>query len=159
MKRTCRGCGGGPSGAGDISGPNRCPRRYRAGKMARVRPCVTSAVRTTVRNCTRDEVGQGDPLVRPRLPRRCQGPWPGGLHDPHPCLREPGCQDGGLRQAIGRQPFRERVRFEERAIDFLRPGCQNAVQTNGVGMAVPPYVEITEWTLPPINRPVSVEPA
>jgi hypothetical protein len=24
-------------------------------------------------------------------------------------------------------------------------------------MAVPPYVEITEWTLPPINRPVSAE--
>jgi len=26
-------------------------------------------------------------------------------------------------------------------------------------MVVPPYVEITEWTLPPINRPVSAEPA
>jgi hypothetical protein len=27
------------------------------------------------------------------------------------------------------------------------------------GMAVPPFVEITEWTLPPINRPVWAEPA
>src|SRR6476646_6548541 len=43
----------------------------------------------------------------------------------------------GTGKAIGRQPFRERVPFEERAIDFLRPSCQNAVQTNGVGHGRP----------------------
>jgi cytochrome c-type biogenesis protein CcmH/NrfG len=36
-------------------------------------------------------------------------------------------------KAVGRKPFRERVRLEERAIDFLWAGCQNAVQAYGVG--------------------------
>src|SRR5262245_49487174 len=36
-------------------------------------------------------------------------------------------------KAVGRKPFRERVRFEERAIDFLRAGRQDAVQVYGVG--------------------------
>src|SRR5882672_1786192 len=38
-------------------------------------------------------------------------------------------------KAVGWQPFRERVRLEERAIDFLWTGCQNAVQAHGVGHA------------------------
>src|SRR5215470_3931519 len=36
-------------------------------------------------------------------------------------------------KAVGRKPFRKRVRFEERAIDFLWAGCQNAVQAYGIG--------------------------
>jgi hypothetical protein len=39
----------------------------------------------------------------------------------------------GAGKAVRREPFRERVRLEERAIDFLWPGCQNAVQAHGVG--------------------------
>src|SRR5262245_54640835 len=38
-------------------------------------------------------------------------------------------------KAVGRKPFRERVRFEERAIDFLRAGRQNTVQADGIGHA------------------------
>src|SRR5262249_10349645 len=36
-------------------------------------------------------------------------------------------------KTVGWEPFRQRVCLEERAIDFLRPGCQNTVQANGVG--------------------------
>src|SRR5262249_61082796 len=36
-------------------------------------------------------------------------------------------------KTVGWEPFRQRVCFEERAIDFLRPGCQNTVQANSVG--------------------------
>ena len=35
-------------------------------------------------------------------------------------------------KAVGRQPLGERVRFQKRAIDFFRLGCQNAMQFNGV---------------------------
>src|ERR1700733_5539271 len=38
-------------------------------------------------------------------------------------------------KAVGRKPFRERVCLEERAIDLLWAGRQNAVQTYGVGHA------------------------
>src|SRR5262245_26180629 len=38
-------------------------------------------------------------------------------------------------KAVGRQPFRQRVRFEERAIDFFRAGCQNPVQAYRIGHA------------------------
>src|SRR5262249_30630258 len=38
----------------------------------------------------------------------------------------------GAYKAVGRQPFRERVGFEEGAIDFLRARRQNAVQAYGV---------------------------
>src|SRR6201997_4291795 len=37
------------------------------------------------------------------------------------------------RVAARRQPLRQCVWLEERAIDFIRPGGQNAVQTNSVG--------------------------
>ncbi|VTZ65136.1 conserved hypothetical protein [Sinorhizobium medicae] len=39
----------------------------------------------------------------------------------------------GAGKAIRRKPFRERVGFEERAIEFLRAGGQNAVQSYSVG--------------------------
>src|SRR4051812_19691539 len=35
-------------------------------------------------------------------------------------------------KAVGRQPFRERVRLDKRAIYLLRSGCQDPMQTNGV---------------------------
>src|SRR5690349_12280613 len=37
----------------------------------------------------------------------------------------------GARKAIGRQPLRQRIRLEERAIDFLGLGCEHAVQADG----------------------------
>ena len=39
----------------------------------------------------------------------------------------------GAGKAVGRQPFRERIRFEERAIDFLGLGGEDAVQADGAG--------------------------
>ena len=39
----------------------------------------------------------------------------------------------GAGKAVGRESFGERVRLEERAINFLWPGRQNAVQAHGVG--------------------------
>src|SRR5512146_93374 len=39
----------------------------------------------------------------------------------------------GAGKAIGRKPFRECVRLEKRAIDLLRPGCEDAMQAHGVG--------------------------
>src|SRR6185437_7213923 len=38
----------------------------------------------------------------------------------------------GACEPIGRQPFCDGVRLEERAIDLLWIGCQNAVQTNNI---------------------------
>src|SRR6185437_9571042 len=52
----------------------------------------------------------------------------------------------GAGKAVGRKPFRERVRLEERAIDFLWAGCQNAVQAYGVGHARSPH-ELTKRML------------
>jgi hypothetical protein len=37
------------------------------------------------------------------------------------------------RKAIGREPFRQRIRFDECAIDLLWPGCQHTMQTNSIG--------------------------
>jgi hypothetical protein len=62
-------------------------------------------------------------------------------------------------KTVGREPFREGIRLEERAIDFLRPGRQDAVQANGAGHGGFPFGEATERTLPSINRPVSAESA
>src|SRR5262249_13404922 len=62
-------------------------------------------------------------------------------------------------KAVGRQPFRECVRLEERAIDLLGPGREDAVQANGVGHDV---FLVLNWLkrAPPVNRrPGSAEPA
>jgi hypothetical protein len=39
----------------------------------------------------------------------------------------------GSSEAIRRQPFRERIGFEERAIDFLGTRGQDAMQADGAG--------------------------
>jgi len=39
----------------------------------------------------------------------------------------------GGREAIGRQPLRHRIGFEEGAIDFVRGGGEHPVQTDGTG--------------------------
>src|SRR5262249_8387053 len=41
-------------------------------------------------------------------------------------------------EAVGRKPFRERVRLDERAIDFLGAGRQDPVQAYGSGHVDPP---------------------
>ncbi|MFZ2141112.1 MAG: hypothetical protein WAV78_30030 [Xanthobacteraceae bacterium] len=94
----------------------------------------------------------------------CALAYPGAAKDPGQeayLTRILACESPDAKMEVYGKPLggRHFASASASRIDFLRPGCQNAVQTNGVGMAVPPYVEITEWTLPPINRPVSVEPA
>src|SRR5262249_27875142 len=49
----------------------------------------------------------------------------------------------GTGVAVGREPFRERIRLEKRAIDFLRPGGQHAVQADGVGHGALPREPIS----------------
>jgi len=39
----------------------------------------------------------------------------------------------GADEAVGRQPLRHRVCFDEGAIDLIGLRCQDAVQSNGVG--------------------------
>jgi hypothetical protein len=51
-------------------------------------------------------------------------------------------------EAVGREPLRERIGLDERAIDFLRPGCQDAVQANSVGHGRFPVAELIEWMRP-----------
>src|SRR5690349_19306446 len=49
----------------------------------------------------------------------------------------------GARKSVRRQPFRERIGFKERAIDFLGAGRQNAVETYGIGHVLPH--EFPDW--------------